>query len=422
MYGLIDGNNFYVSAERIFRPDLRKKPVVVLSNNDGCIIARSNEAKALGIGMGVPAFQIKDIIKQNDVSVFSANFILYGDISNRMVNISRRFCRDIEVYSVDESFMDFHNYEYINLRNHCNELRDTIFYGLDIPCSIGLAPTKTLSKVANKIVKKFSHELGHTYIIDSQTKIEKALRWLPIGDIWGIGRRYNDRFTKLGLKKAWDFVQLPEAYVQKEMGVYGLRMHQELRGIPQYDLSVPKPKKGIGTSRTFNKRTDDLEVLKERISTFAFKCSEKLRKQNSCCNFITVFITTDRFKSDLKQYSNSVTIGLPNPSSSAIEISAFALKALENIYLPFFQYKKAGVMLTEFVPDTERMTSLFDTDYHDKHKPLMEVIDRMNKRLGADKIKLGSMDLQRTWKMNQKNLSPRRTTDINQLLKVKAIS
>jgi DNA polymerase V len=317
--------------------------------------------------------------------------------------------------------MDFHNYNYLNLKNHCNELRDTVFYGLDIPCSIGLAPTKTLAKVANKIVKKYSADLGHTYVIDSQNKIEKALRWLPLGDVWGIGRRYNDRFTKMGLKKAWDFVQLPEEYVRKEMGVYGLRMHQELRGIPQYDLSIPKPKKGIGTSRTFDKRTDDIEVLKERISTFAFKCSEKLRKQNSCCNFLTIYITTDRFKPDLKQYSNSITIGLANPSSSAIELAGIANKALEKIYLPFFQYKKAGVMLTDFVPDTERLTSLFDTDYHDKHKPLMVVIDRINKRLGADKIKIGSMDIQRTWKMNQKNLSPCHSTNIKQLLRVKAI-
>lgn len=421
MFGIIDGNNFYASAERIFRPDLRKKPVVVLSNNDGCIIARSNEAKALGIGMGVPAFQIDDLIKKNDVSVFSANFILYGDISNRVVNITRRFCQQVQPYSVDESWMDLHNYDYLNLKDHCNDLRNTIFQGLDIPCSIGLAQTKTLAKVANKIVKKHSNDLGHTYIIDTNEKIEKALRWLPIGDVWGIGRRYNERFTKMGIKKAWDFVQLPEGFVHKEMGIYGLRMHKELRGIPQYELTEHKPKKGIGTSRTFDKRTDNLEVLKERVSTYAFKCSEKLRKQNSCCNFVTVFITTDRFKSDLKQYSNSITIGFPNPSSSAIEISTLANKALEKIYLPFFQYKKAGVMLTEFVPDTERMTSLFDTDYHEKHKPLMTVIDRMNKRLGADKIKLGSMDIQRTWKMNQKNLSPRHTTDINQLLKVKAM-
>lgn len=421
MYGLIDGNNFYASCERIFRPDLRNKPVIVLSNNDGCVVARSAEAKALGIGMSVPAFMIEDIIKKYDVAVFSANFILYGDISNRINNITRRYCRDVEIYSVDESFMDFHGYKYSNLKDQCNDLRDTVFYGLDVPCSIGLAETKTLAKVANKIVKKFSDDLGHSYIIDSKSKIEKALRWLPLGDIWGIGRRYNEKFTKMGLKKAWDFLQLPEAFIKQEMGVYGLRMHKELQGIPQYDLSTPKPKKGIGISRTFDKRTDNLEVLKERISTFAFKSSEKLRKQNSCCNFITIFITTDRFKTDLKQYSNSITLAMPNPSSSAIELSSMATRGLEKIYLPFFQYKKAGVLLTEFVPDNERLTSLFDEDLHDKHKSIMKVIDTMNKRLGADKLKLASMEIQTTWKMDQKNLSACRSTDINQLLKVKAI-
>lgn len=306
------------------------------------------------------------------------------------------------------------------MKDYCNDLRNTVFTGLDIPCSIGVAPTKTLAKVANKIVKKYSEDLGHTYVIDTQNKIEKALKWLPLEDVWGIGRRYAERFSKIGVKKAWDFIQLPEAYVLKEMGIYGLRMQKELKGIPQYDLTEVKAKKGIGTSRTFDRRTDDLETLKERISTFAFKCSEKLRKQNSCCNYVTVYITTDRFKVDLKQYSNSITVGLPNPSSSAIELSAIAIKALQKIYLPFFQYKKAGVMLTEFVPDTERLTSLFDDDYHYKHQPLMQVIDIMNKKLGADKIKLASMDIQRTWKMNQKNLSPRYTTDIKQIIKVKA--
>jgi len=420
MFGLIDGNNFYASCERIFRPDLRDKPVIVLSNNDGCAIARSPEAKALGIKMGVPAFQIEYLIKKHNISVFSANFVLYGDISNRIVNICRRYCRDIEVYSVDESFLDLHGYEYLNLKDYCNDLRNTVFTGLDIPCSIGVAPTKTLAKVANKIVKKYSEDLGHTYVIDTQNKIEKALKWLPLEDVWGIGRRYAERFSKIGVKKAWDFIQLPEAYVLKEMGIYGLRMQKELKGIPQYDLTEVKAKKGIGTSRTFDRRTDDLETLKERISTFAFKCSEKLRKQNSCCNYVTVYITTDRFRVGLKQYSNSITVGLPNPSSSAIELSAIAIKALQKIYLPFFQYKKAGVMLTEFVPDTERLTSLFDDDYHYKHQPLMQVIDIMNKKLGADKIKLASMDIQRTWKMNQKNLSPRYTTDIKQIIKVKA--
>ncbi len=420
MFGLIDGNNFYASCERIFRPDLRNKPVVVLSNNDGCAIARSNEAKALGIPMGAPAFKYEKLFKENNVTVFSANFILYGDISNRIVNICRRYCKDIEVYSVDESFLDFHGYEYLDLQKHCEDLRDTVFRGLDVPTSIGLAPTKTLAKVANKIAKKFPKQTNSVYMIDTPIKIEKALKWFPLENVWGIGRRYYERFSARGIKTAWDFTQLPEQFVQKEMGIYGLRMHKELRGISQYDLSVPKPKKGIATTRTFDKRTDNLEVLKERVSTFAYKCSEKLRRQNSCCRYVTVFIMTDRFKQDLKQYNNSYTFTLVNPSNSAIDLSKAAISALEKIYLPFFQYKKAGVMVTEFVPDTERMTSLFDEDNFEKHKPIMQVIDFMNNRLGSDKIKLASMDVQRTWKMNQKNLSPRYTTDINQIIKVKA--
>ena len=420
MYGLIDGNNFYASCERVFRPDLRNKPVVVLSNNDGCAIARSNEAKALGIKMGQPYFQIQHLEKEAGLNVFSANFVLYGDISNRVVNICRRYCKDIEVYSIDESFLDFHGYEHIDLQKHCLELREKVLKGLDLPTSIGLAPTKTLAKVANKIAKKFPEKTNGVYMIDTTQKIEKALKWFPLEDIWGIGRRYFERFSARGIKTAWDFTQLPEAFVQKEMGILGLRMHRELRGIPQYDLTIPKPKKGIATTRTFDKRTDDLETLKERVSTFAYKCSEKLRAQKSCCRYVTVFIMTDRFKQDLKQYSNSITITLTNPSNSAIEISKAAMQGLEKIYLPFFQYKKAGVMVTEFVPETERMTSLFDEDLHAKHRPIMQVIDVMNKRLGADKIKLGSMDVQRTWKMNQKNLSPRYTTDLHQIIKVKA--
>ncbi|MGC4129201.1 MAG: Y-family DNA polymerase [Bergeyella sp.] len=420
MFGLIDGNNFYASCERIFRPELRDKPVVVLSNNDGCVIARSNEAKALGIPMGAPAFQIEDIVQKEKVFSFSANFILYGDISNRIVNICRRYCKDIEVYSIDESFLDFNGYTYTNLQEHCEELRNYILNGLDIPCSIGLAPSKTLAKVANKIAKKYPEKTKSVYMIDTPEKIEKALKWFPLEDIWGIGRRYNERFSKMGIQTAWDFTQLPEKFVQKEMGIFGLRMHKELRGIPQYDLSEPKAKKSIATTRTFEKRIDDIEYLKERISTFAYKCSEKLRRQNSCCRYVTVFIKTDRFKPDLKQYSNSITLTLLNPSNSAIELSKSAVNALEKIYMPFFQYKKAGVIVSEFVPETERMTSLFDTDFHEIHSPLMLVMDKLNKRIGSDKVKLASMDVQRTWKMNQKKLSPRYTTDLNQIIKVKA--
>lgn len=419
MYGLIDGNNFYASCERVFNPSLRSVPVVVLSNNDGCIIARSNEAKDLGIPMGAPYFQYEKLIKENRVAVFSANFVLYGDLSNRMVNIARKYCKDIEVYSIDEAFLDFNGYENFDLEKHCLELRNKILNGLDIPTSIGLAPTKTLAKVANKIAKKYTERTGGVYILDTPRKIEKALKWFPLEDVWGIGRRLNDKFQKVGVKTAWDFTQLPESYVHRVMGILGVRMHKELGGEPQYELTVPKSKKAIATSRSFDKMTDDIEILKERISTFSFKCAEKLRAQGSCCNHVTVFLTTNYFRGDLKQYSKSISITLPNPSSSAIELNKYALKALDAIYQEGYLYKKAGVLVSSFVPDTERITSLFDYDYHKKHVPVMKVIDQLNKRLGADKLKLASMDIQRTWKMQQKNLSKRFSTDIRQVIEIK---
>lgn len=421
MFGLIDGNNFYASCERVFNPSLRKRPVVVLSNNDGCVIARSNEAKALGIPMGAPFFKYQQLIQENGVAVFSANFVLYGDLSNRMVNIARRYCKDIEVYSIDEAFLDLHGYEHFDLYDHCLKLRTNILNGLDIPTSVGVAPTKTLAKVANKIAKKFPERTNGVYILDTPKKIEKALQWFPLEDVWGIGRRLNEKFQRQGVRTAWDFVQLPESYVYSVMGILGTRVQRELRGESQYELTVPKSKKGIATTRTFDKMTDDLEVLKERISTFAYKCSEKLRAQGSCCNHITVFLRTNFFREDMNQYSNSITITLPNPTNSAIELNKYALMALEKVYRSDFLYKKAGVMVSSFVPETERITSLFEEDYHQKHQPIMKVMDYMNKRLGEDKVKLASMDLQRTWKMHQKNLSKRYSTDIRQVIVIKAI-
>lgn len=423
MFGLIDGNNFYASCERVFRPDLQNIPIVVLSNNDGCVIARSNEAKALGVPMGAPAFQNEELFKKNKVQVFSANFVLYGDLSNRMVNIARRYCQDVEVYSIDESFLDFKGYELFDLQAHCEELRAKILKGIRIPTSIGVAPTKTLAKVANKIAKKFPKQLNHVYIIDTQEKIEKALKWFPLEDVWGIGRKYYAKLSDRGVKTAWDFTQLPEMYVQKIMGIYGVRMQKELLGFPQYQINdVVKPKKMIATTRTLDKRVSDLTELEERVSTFAYKCSEKLRRQNSCCRYVSVFIVTDRHKTDLKQYGNSITLTLANPSSSAIEISKIAREALKKIHLPYFQYKKVGVMVSEITPDTERITSLFDEDNFEKHQSIMNVIDKMNSKYGGDKLKLGSMDIQKTWKMNQKNLSPSYTTKISDLISVKFLT
>jgi len=418
MIALIDGNNFYASCERIFRYDCRDKPVVVLSNNDGCAIARSNEAKALGIKMGEPYFKVKHFEKSDGLFVFSANFVLYGDISNRVVQIVKRYCNDIEVYSIDESFLFLDGYS--NPLQKMRQLRNDVLKGLDLPTSIGMAETKTLAKVANKIVKKFPKDLGSVFKIETKSQIEKALRWFPVEDLWGIGRQYETKLKKFGVRKAWDFVQLPDDFLRDEMGIYGVRMKKELLGDRQYEMTISEPKKNIATTRTFDKGNDNYDYVCERVSTYASECARKLREQRSCCKHVTVFVTTDRYKMDQAQYSNSFTVTLPNPSNSAIEISKFAKKALDKIFIQGFKYRKVGVITGTFVPDSERMTSMFDYDLHERHAPLMQTMDFLNKKLGTQKVKLASMDIQKTWKMDQKHLSPKYTTSFAESIVLKA--
>lgn len=408
MIALIDGNNFYASCERIFNYGWRGRPVVVLSNNDGCAIARSNEAKALGIPMGEPYFKIKQLEKTHGLVVCSANFVLYGDISNRVVQITRRYCNDIEVYSIDESFLFLDGYS--DQQQRMVDLRRDVLQGLDLPTSIGIAPSKTLAKVANKIAKKFPEKTGSVYMLDSWKKIEAALKWFPLDDLWGIGRRYNERFRNYGAHTAWDFTQFPDDFLRNEMGILGLRMKKELLGEAQYTMSVPEPKKMISTTRTFDKGRAEYDYVHERVSTFASECARKLREQKSCCRHVTVFIMTDRFKQDQIQYSDSFTVTLPNPSNSSIDISKYAKIALDKIFIPGPKYRKAGVITGTFVPENERMTSMFDVDNHERHAPIMKAMDSMNNRLGKQKVKLASMDVQTTWKMDQKHLSPKYST------------
>lgn len=412
MIALVDANNFYASCETFYNVKFRGKPLVVLSNNDGCVVARSKEAKELGIKMSEPKFKITHFVKSHGLIICSGNFQLYGELSNRMKSIINRYCDQVESYSVDESFIFGDGYS--DLENRMIEMRNKIFTGLDLATSVGIAPTKTLSKVANKIVKTFSADLGHVYTIDSQEKIEKALKWFPIGDVWGIGRKYEKRFLNYGVKKAIDFVNLPDAFLKKEMGVYGIRMKSELLGNREYDISYSEKNKQIATTRTFDNSTDDFDFITERIVTFASECSRKLRNQQSCCRHITVFLTTNFFRPDLPQYSNSFTITLPNPYNSSIEISKHAKIALEKVYKKGYQYKKAGVILSTFVPENERIISLYDADLFPKQKPVMDALDSINRKLGIPKVKLAGMNLDRTWIMKQEHLSS------NEVLTLKA--
>lgn len=414
MFGLVDCNNFYASCERVFNPSLNGKPIVVLSNNDGCVIARSNEAKSLGIKMGVPAYQIKDLVKQHDVAVFSSNYVLYGDMSGRVMSILAELAPEIEVYSIDEAFLNLEGIQ--DLQTLGSKIVRQVTRGTGIPVSTGIAPTKTLAKVANKFAKKYP-AYNRLCIIDTEEKREKALKLFEIGDVWGIGRRQAAKLEKQGVKTAYDFTQLPGSWVRKNMTVTGERTWKELRGISCIDMETAPPnKKQICTSRSFGKMVEDIDTMSEAIATHASTCAKKLRQQKSYAMSLMVFIHTNNFREDLPQYWKNTIIKLPVPTSDTLEIVHYALEGLKSIFMPGYQYKKAGVIITEIV--TSAQLGLFDTVDREKREKLMQVIDKVN---GEHRhlVKLAVQGNGRDWKLKQEQLSKRYTTDINEVLTIK---
>lgn len=418
MFALIDCNNFYASCERVFQPKLRKQPIVVLSNNDGCVIARSNEAKALGVPMGAAAFEYKEMFEKNNINVFSSNYALYGDMSNRVMSLLGNFSPDIEIYSIDEAFLKFNGFqENFDLLAYGKQIRKTVTQGTGIPISVGFAPTKALAKVANKIAKKFPSQTESVHIIDSEEKRIKALKWLPVEDIWGIGRQHTKRLKNEGINTAYDFTLMDKVWVQKNLSIVGLRLQNELQGIPCLDLDSPADKKNIATTRSFDTNYTDYELIKERVSTFAVTCATKLRKQKSCCNALMVFIHTNGHRKDLPQYIRNIVIKLPYPTNSNIEVAKFATQGLEKMFRKGFAYKKAGVIVMDFTPENSEQIMLFENS-NPKHKILMNTIDKINNAIGRTKIKLASQDIKKTWKMKQEKLSPHYTTRISEVIKI----
>ncbi|MGO1751361.1 MAG: Y-family DNA polymerase, partial [Psychroflexus sp.] len=332
MFALVDCNNFYASCERVFNPSLREVPIAILSNNDGCVIARSNEAKTLGIPMGAPAFKFEKIFKQKNIKVFSSNYALYGDMSARVMNILSEFTPDIEIYSIDESFLYFRGYDKIGLEKHLQKMKKSVEKSTGIPISIGVAETKTLSKVANRIAKKFPKHTGGIYIIKNEELRLKALKWLSIGDIWGIGRQHQKRLEALGFKKAYEFAQLNDDWVRKHMTVVGLRLKKELEGEQTLGLEGITNKKAIATTRSFDYEYKDLDYITERICSYAIICGEKLRRQDSCCQSIYVFLKSNRFRKNTTYHSRGFTVQLPYPTNSSLDLVKFAKKALHQIY------------------------------------------------------------------------------------------
>ncbi|MCO5259163.1 MAG: Y-family DNA polymerase [Crocinitomicaceae bacterium] len=418
MFALVDCNNFYASCERVFRPDLNGKPIVVLSNNDGCVIARSNEAKELGIPMGALAFEFQRFFEQHKVHVFSANFPLYGDLSNRVMTVLGDFSPEIEIYSIDEAFLKLDGFDYFNLQQHGEIMRKKVTKWTGIPISVGIAPTKALAKLANRIAKKFPEQTKGVYIIDTDEKRIKALKWLKIEDVWGIGFHHAQRLKALSVATAYQFTQLPSNWVRNNLTITGLRLQHELLGIPSLELEEIALKKSIATTRSFETNYHDFKSLKERIATFSAICAEKLRLQQSCCNALTVFLKTNSNRRDLPQYRRKINIQLPFPTNSTIELAHFATLALQQIFKAGYAYKKAGVIVHDFTPDTILQTTLFEKR-DERHIPLMHAIDKINFLYGQQRIRLASQDLKRVWKMKQEHLSPNYTTKLNDIIVIK---
>ncbi len=418
MFALVDCNNFYASCERVFNPSLRHQPIVVLSNNDGCVIARSNEAKPF-VPMGAPSFKYQSVFEKHNVHVFSSNYALYGDMSNRVMNTLSNFTPDIEVYSIDEAFLQFKGFQkHYDLEGYARQMKATVERHTGIPVSIGVAPTKALSKIANKIAKKFAHKTNGLYVMQSKEQRLKALKWMEIDDVWGIGRQHAQRLKAQAVFTAYDFIQLPDDWVRKHMSVVGLRLKRELEGKPTLSLDEIEAKKAIATTRTFDYQCNDYKVVRERISSFAISCAEKLRRQQSNCQLLHVFLRTNKFRPDLPQYHCSTVVKTAFPTNSSIDLVKFAVLGLDKLYRPEYHYKKAGVIVMELTPVEQEQLSLFSKK-NPKHFRLMQQIDQLNQTVGRHKVKFGSQDLGRVWKMKQEHLSQRFSTTIKDSIVVK---
>ena len=418
MYALVDCNNFYASCERVFQPQLNGKPIVILSNNDGCIISRSDEVKALNIPMGGPEFKVREELKQKNVLVFSSNYPLYGDLSSRVMKILEGFTPNVEVYSIDEAFLNFDGMKIENYQDYGIQMKRRIMKWLSIPVSVGFAETKALSKVANKIARKFPKQTNGSYVIDTEEKRIKALKWTKIEDVWGIGFRLKNKMKAKNINTAYDFT-LPhnESFIKTTMGVVGIRLKYELEGKSVLEMGEPKDRKTIAITRSFAGNITTLSEMKERVSTFATVCAEKLRKQKSCCYSVMIYLRKDKYKVEAQRYNFYKLETLPFASNSSITISNLAVKMLIEMFEEGEIYKKAGVIVTSIIPENQKQFHLFEEE-NPKHLKLMQVIDDYHKKTGERKIRLGNQDLQRTWKMKQDHLSQKYTTDYNQILEI----
>lgn len=422
MYALVDCNNFYASCERVFQPQYIGKPVVILSNNDGCVISRSEEAKAAGVPMGAPEFKIRELLKEKNIKVFSSNYPLYGDLSNRVMKILEGFTPNVEIYSIDEAFLNFDGMSVSDYHDYGIQMKSRVQKWVGIPVCVGFAPTKALSKVANRIAKKFQDRTQGIYVIDTEEKRIKALKWTKIEDVWGIGFRLRKKMIAHNILTAYDFIKPQhEAWIRKEMGVIGMRLKYELEGKSVLDLEpIREQKKSIATTRSFPKQISEFDDLRERVATFSAVCAEKLRKQKSCCQTIIVMLVIDKHKYESQKYHFNKAVTLPYATNSTLTISNVAISMLKDLHKgnEGIKFKKAGVIVTELIDEDKKQLQLFEEE-NPKHLAIMKAMDFLNTKIGDRKVKLGTQNLGLTWNMNQNHLSPRFTTRFNEILEIK---
>ena len=416
--GLVDCNSFYVSCERLFNPKIKRKPVVVLSNNDGCIISRSNEAKALGIKMGEPYFKAKDIIIKNNVNVFSSNYSLYGDLSRRVMRTLKRFNSDIEIYSIDEAFMDLSNFSDKEVEEVGKEIRSTVLKWTGIPTSIGIAKTKTLSKVANHIAKKT--KVGVTSLIGIEN-LDPILEKVEINDVWGVGRQLTKFYQKNGIYNAKQLKNKSNTWIKKCSNVLSSRTAMELRGIPCIELEKTTSKrKSCVVSRSFGKRVENFQELKEAVASYCLNASEKLRSENLVAKALTVFVRTSPFQRSFGYYSNSKTIDFPVATNNSIETVKTAISILQDIYKNGYRYQKAGVMFSG-LSNEDNKNNLFACEKDEKINRLMRSIDKTNYRFGRSTLSVASAGIRKKWFMKREHSSKIDTADFYCIPTIKSL-
>ena len=408
MYALVDCNNFFVSCERLFNPKLSNVPVIVLSSNDGCAVSRSNEAKALGIPMGAPYFKYKDIIEKHNVQTFSSNFELYGDMSHRIMTTLNQFAPRVEIYSIDEAFLHLKGIK--DLHAHGENIRTTVGKWTGIPVSVGIAPTKTLAKIAGD----FSKKKGAVVVLDTEEKRRYVLATTQIEDIWGIGRKLAPSLRLAGIGNALQLTQAKDGWIRQKYSVTMLKKVKELRGIPCYsEDSVPADKKAITVSRSFGKPITTIEPLKEAVASFIAKGASKLRKQNSVARVLYVYIRTNKHAFRGRYYSNYITRELPYHTDDTQDLMRRAHEILQEMFIPNLRYKKAGIMLMDFSPKGKEQRALFDTRNsvdRERNERLQKAIDTINHTLKKEAVIYGAQGLDAKWKSKSDRCSPRYTT------------